>query len=197
MLASHAVKYLADSNVETVGLYAYIDKIPFYKRLGFEYDSDFVVLKGKGVSSPTCPHIIQAKKADIQNIIDNDRSCWGFSRSKLLEPILLDSHNLCYISIKDGGFSGYVIAKIYHAMEEVGPLISHQRCREIAVDLLSAILNRLVSFEVSMCIHEKRAALLDMLKRHCFSENFRVARMLHGSPIDKSFICLAESLERG
>lgn len=195
-LASHAVKYLKNNNVETVGLYAYTEKVPFYERLGFTYDSYFIVLSGNGFSSPTDSHIRKGGKADIQKIIDYDCSSLGFSRRKLLEPILLNSDNRCYI-YENREMAGYAIAKVYHGMAEAGPMVCHQGCNEIAINLLKAVLNSLDGLEVSMCIPEKQMALLGILKRHGFSEKFRVARMFHGPPFNDKCICMAESLERG
>lgn len=197
MLASHAVKYLKGKKVETIGLYAYTHRVPFYRRLGFEYDSDFIVLKGKGVSSPENPHMKKAEREDIKKVIAYDRSCLGVLRRKLLEPILLDGDNICYLSVEDGKIVGYIIAKVYRGMSEVGPLVCRQECSETALDLLRATINRLAGFEATMCIHEKQTALLELLKRKGFSESFRVARMFHGPKIDTDCIYMAESLERG
>ncbi len=196
LLASHAVKYLKHNNVETVGLYAYTDKVPFYERFGFKYDSHFIVLSGNGFSSQIDSHIREGGKADIQKIIDYDCSCLGFSRRKLLEPILLDSDNLCHI-YENRKMAGYAIAKVYQRMAEVGPMVCHQGCNEIAIKLLKAILNGLNGLAISMCISKKQAALLSILKWHGFGEKFRVARMFHGPPFNDKCICLAESLERG
>jgi GNAT superfamily N-acetyltransferase len=196
LLASHAVKYLKNNNVETVGLYAYTEKVPFYEGLGFTYDSHFIVLSGNGFSSPTDSHIRKGGKADIQKIIDYDCSCLGFSRRKLLEPILLDSDNQCYI-YENREMAGYAIAKVYRGMAEAGPLVCHQGCNEIAINLLEAVLNSLSGLEVSMCVPEKQMALLGILERRGFSEKFRVARMFHGPPFNDKCICMAESLERG
>ena len=196
LLASHAVKYLKKSNVKTVGLYAYTERVPFYERLGFTFDSYFTVLSGNGFSSPTDSHIREGGKADIQKISDYDRFCLGFSRRKLLDPILLDSDNRCYI-YEDREMAGYAIAKVYHRMAEVGPLICHQGCNEIAIKLLKVALNGLDGLEVYMCIPKKQTALLDVLKGHGFSEKFRVARMFYGPPFNNDCVCMAESLERG
>jgi GNAT superfamily N-acetyltransferase len=196
LLASQAVNYLKHNNVETVGLYAYVERIPFYERLGFKYDSQFIVLSGNGFSSQIDSHIRKGGKADIQKIIDYDCSCLGFSRRKLLEPILLDSDNLCYI-YENRGMAGYAIAKVYQGMAEAGPIMCHQGCSEIAIKLLKAVLNALNGLEVSMCIPKKHATLISILKQHGFSEKFSVARMFHGPPFSDSCVCLAESLERG
>jgi GNAT superfamily N-acetyltransferase len=197
LLVRHCVKYLASKNVETVGLYSYIDKVPFYRRLGFEYNSEFTVLKGKGFSSPPKAGLREVTKENIQEVIDYDQSCFGASRRKLLEPILLDPHNLCYMSIEDGRISGYAAAKVYEEMAEIGPLVCRQGRNNIAIDLLKATLNRLRGFEVSMCVPKKENTILNMLKRAKFSENFRVAKMFLGPPVVKDCIYMAESLERG
>jgi len=196
LLASHAVNYLKHNNVETVGLYAYTEKVPFYERLGFKYDSHFIVLSGNGFSSQIDSHIRDGEKGDMQKIIDYDCSCLGFTRRKLLEPILLDSDNLCYI-YENKGMAGYAIAKVYQGMAEAGPIVCHQGCNEISIKLLKAVLNGLNGLEVSMCIPKKQTALLDVFKRHGFSEKFRVARMFHGPPFSDNCTCLTESLERG
>ena len=197
LLASHAVKYLKDNHVETVGLYSYIERVPFYERLGFTCDSYFKVVNGNGFSSPTDSHIREGRKMDVKKIVDYDRSCLGVSRRKLLEPILLYQDNLCYVYVDNEETMGYAIAKLYRGMAEVGPLVCHQGRSEIAIALLKATLNRLDSLKVSMCISEKQTALLSILKSHGFRENFRVVRMFHGLPFDSDCICMAESLERG
>ena len=196
LLTSHAVKYLKHNNVETAGLYAYTENVPFYERLGFKYDSYFIVLSGNGFSSQIDSHIREGGKADIQKIIDYDYSCLGFSRRKLLEPFLSDSDNRCYI-YENRKMAGYAIAKVYQRMAEAGPLVCHRGCSEIAIKLLKAVLNGLNGLEVSMCIPKKQTALLDVFKRHGFSEKFRVARMFHGPPFSDNCTCLTESLERG
>jgi hypothetical protein len=196
-LARHAVKYLEGKKVETIGLYAYTDTVPFYERLGFEYDSDFIILKGKGVSSPEKLSVKKAERADIERVIAYDRSCLGFSRRKLLEPILLDGDNICYLSVEEAKIQGYIIAKVFRGMAEVGPLVCSQEFSETALDLLRATMNGLAGFEVSMCVHEKQTALLELLKGNGFSESFHAARMFRGPKIDTDHIYMAESLERG
>jgi len=197
LLARHAVKYLTSKNVETIGLYAYIDKVPFYKRLGFEYDSEFIVLTGKGFHSSTIANLREAKKEDIQDIINYDQTCFGSSRRKLLEPILLNQNSSCYVSIENGQILGYAVAKAYEDIAELGPLICRQGRSDIAIDLLKANLNRLEGFEVSMCVPKRESIILNMLIRSGFNENFCVARMFFKPRIVKDCIYIAESLERG
>jgi GNAT superfamily N-acetyltransferase len=196
-LVKHSVEYLTHKHVKTVGLYAYMDRIPFYERLGFKRDSEFTVLTGKGFSLPVKSVAGKAEKQDLQEIIEFDRSCFSSSRRKLLEPIILDPDNLCCISAEAERMVGYVVAKVYRQMGEIGPLICQKGREDAAVNLLRSVLSRLEGYEVSMYVPNKESTILNSLKTLGFTESFRVARMFFGSPIAKGCICMAESLERG
>jgi ribosomal protein S18 acetylase RimI-like enzyme len=196
-LVKHSVEYLTHKHVKTVGLYAYMDRIPFYERLGFKRDSEFTVLTGRGSSLPVKPVVREAEKQDLQEIIEFDKSCFSSSRRKLLEPIILDPDNLCCISAEGERMVGYVVAKVYRQMGEIGPLVCQKGREDAAVNLLRSVLGRLEGYEVSMYVPNKESTILNYLKTLGFTESFRVARMFFGSPIAKGCICMAESLERG
>jgi GNAT superfamily N-acetyltransferase len=197
LLVEHSIDYLRSRKVQTIGLYAYAERIPFYTRLGFTRDSDFLVLTGMGLSFPPKPNVRLARKTDVKKIVSYDQVCFGASRKKLLEPIILDPDNLCYMYIKDGKVSGYVVAKVYRGVAELGPLACPRKSSGIAVDLLETALNRLKGLEVSMFVPEKESAILNMLEASKFVEKFRVARMLHGPHLTDQCTFMAESLERG
>jgi predicted N-acetyltransferase YhbS len=197
LLVKHSIKYLRSKHAKTIGLYAYIDRIPFYKRLGFEYDSELTVLKGKGGSLPIKPVVKEAEKQDLEEIIEFDRSCFGASRRKLLDPIVSDPDNLCYVSIEEGQMVGYVVAKVYRQMGEIGPLICRREREEVAISLLNAVLSRLEEYDISLYVPNKERVILETLGELRFAESFRVAKMFFGSPIVKDCVNVAESLERG
>jgi predicted N-acetyltransferase YhbS len=196
-LVRHSIAYLISKHVETIGLYAYMDRIPFYERLGFKYDSEFSVLNGKGSYLPVKPAVREAKLQDLQEIVEFDNSCFGAFRRKLLEPIILDPGNLCDILAEREGMVGYVVAKVYRHMAEIGPLACQKGREDVALTLLRAVLNRLEGYGVSMYVPNKESTILNSLKMLGFAESFRVARMFFGSPLAKDCICMAESLERG
>lgn len=197
LLVKHALTYLAERNVQTVGLYAYIERIPFYRRLGFECDSEFIVLKGKGFSSPAKANVRKAKKQELAEIIVFDKSCFGASRRKMLEPILMDRDNLCFVSTEHGRISGFAAAKVYRGLAELGPLACEKGQVKTATDLLRATFNKLDGLEVSVFVPEKEKAIVSMLMQSGFQESFRVERMFHGPSITQDCIYMAESLERG
>lgn len=197
LLVKHSIEYLRNKKVKSIGLYAYIDKIPFYKKLGFEYDSEFIVLKGKGFSSTAKTGLKRAGRHDLPKIIGYDRVCFGASRKNVLEPILQYPKNFCYLSIEGRQLIGYAVAKVYDGMAELGPLVCQRERIDSAIDLLNTTLDKLRGLEVHMCVPKREGAILDMLREHEFTENFRVARMFLGIPNAKDCIYIAESLERG
>ncbi len=197
LLVGRVIRYLTSKNVKAVGLYAYMDTIPFYEKLGFKYDSDFIVLDGKAFSSPVKTNLKEAEKEDFQKIIDYDSSYFGASRKKLLEKILHNKNNLCYLSIENEQLLGYITAKVYEGFAEIGPLVCQQERSDIAIDLVKAVLNKLQGFEVFFCVPKKESAILNFLMNSGIEERFRVARMLFKSFSAKDCIYMAESLERG
>lgn len=198
LLVRQSIEYLLKKRqVETIGVYAYFNKIPFYTRLGFEYDSEFVVVKGKGRTSPVSTHLMKARGEDIRGIIEQDRLCFGAPRSKLLTPLLGNPDNVCFVAEAEGRMQGFVVTKVYENMAEIGPLVCRQGRRDIAMDLVRATLNRLEGFDLVVCLPSKEQAMLATLTELGFHEEFRVARMFYGNKITNPCVYVAESLERG
>jgi len=197
LLVRHVIGYLKNKGVETIGLYAYPHLIRFYESFGFESDIYFLVLQGKAVFLRTEGKVRKTKKQDVPEVINFDSQCFGVNRKKLLEPILLDAGNFSYIATENNGIAGYIAAKVYDKMAEVGPLICHANQVEAAVILLKTILSGLNGLAVSICIPKKETTLLNMLSKAGFKEDFRVVRMFLGPAVAKNCIYMAESLERG
>jgi hypothetical protein len=99
--------------------------------------------------------------------------------------------------LKNSEIIGYVAAKVYDEMAEIGPLICSANHAEAAVLLLKTILGRLKGLNIFMTIQKKETALLDVLFKAGLKEDFRVTRMFLGPAVAKNCIYAAESLERG
>jgi ribosomal protein S18 acetylase RimI-like enzyme len=199
ILTKHSIDYLKSTGAKTIGLYAYPHLIEFYQKFGFKPDADFLVFQGKAASSATAetPQLLEAKKQDASALIAFDRQCFGALRKKLLEPILLNTGNVCYVAVDNHEIAGYCAAKVYEEMAEVGPLMCRRNRVDIAVALLKKILDRLRNHHVFVCVPTEENALLEALLKAGLLENFRVTRMFLGLAVAKNCIYLAESLERG
>ena len=196
-LIKRALDYLKTTGVETIGLYSYPHLTKFYESFGFASDIEFSVLKGKPEVPATKEKTKEAKQLDVQGIIDFDRRCFGANRQKLLEAILTDTGNLCYVSTENSEVTGYVAAKVDGGMAELGPLMCLGTYEKVAVALLRTILSRLSGLEVFMYLPKKETALLNVLLEEGFKEEFRLVRMFLGSAVGQDCLCAAESLERG
>jgi len=197
LLVKHSIDHLKSRGIQTVGLYAYADKVNFYRRLGFEYDSEFTVLKGKGFPSEKREGIVDVTGKNMQQIIDSDSLCFGASRGKVLEPILADSSNVGYMCVEKNRILGYALAKVYDGMADLGPLICQKGRSDIAISLLEAVLNRLKDATVSLCLPKKDKPLLNVLKANGFVESFPLMRMFLNPRPMSNCVYVAESLERG
>lgn len=196
-LVKHAVDYLHDKGVETVGLYAYPKLIDFYSNLGFKQEMDFAVLKAEPLALSIKEALPEIGKQNIQAIAEFDGQCFGGNRRKLLESVILEHDNLGYFVSERERVVGYVAAKVYEDMAEVGPLVCQAERLDIATKLLTTVLGKLTSLNVYLFLPKKEAALIHALFKIGFKEDFSVTRMFLGRTAAKNCIYMAESLERG
>jgi GNAT superfamily N-acetyltransferase len=197
LLVKHAVNYLQSRGVKTIGLYAYPHLIGFYSKLGFKLEEEFSVLHTEELGSLTAETLPKIGTRQIQAISEFDSACFGGNRKKLLESIILEKGNLSCSLAERGKVVGYVTAKVYEKMAEVGPLTCQAGHVDGAVLLLKAALAKLTGLSVYAVLPKKETALANMLFSVGFKEDFCVSRMFLGEAVSKNCIYMAESLERG
>ena len=194
-LVKHAMEYLRSRSATTMGLYSYLDTIPFYEKLGFKKSAKFIRLVGLGVTGylgAKAPRRMMEK--DLQDVIALDRLCVGVSRERLLRRIFADSGDLCHVVYENTRLVGFIMA----LGTEIGPLVCRHGFEEEAINLLRAVLNRLVGLEVHIGVPVKRREIIDALRDLNFKDHFQVMRMYYGDHLeDKGCILAMESLERG
>ncbi len=196
-LVKHSVEYLTGKGVKTVGLYAYMNRIRFYERIGFKRDLDFVALKGMNLVTERSRRAERARRTDWNRIIERDAQCFGQSRERLLHSILKERRNLCYIYEENGEIQGHVLAKVYSGMAELGPLFCPPGKGDVAIELLRTAVRDLAGLEVYGFLPSREITMLDTLRGYGFVEDFRVARMFYGPALATTCVYMGESLERG
>ena len=198
-LVQHAISYLRTKGVTTVGLYAYPHLVDFYESIGFLGSTDFVVLKADEVaaSNESNGNLKLFEEQELCSLTDFDGNCFGAKRKKLLEQILRNTANICYISDEDSEVTGFIAAKVYDKAAEVGPLLCQRNKAKTAVTLLKTLLKRLDGIEAYLYLPASETALLNVATNAGFIEKFRLKRMLLGPEVAKNCIYSAESLERG
>ena len=197
LLVNHSLDYLASKNMHSVGLYAYPHLVPFYERAGFQKNSTLVVLKRKASYKSARNRSGRKRTRHLREIIDLDALCFGASREKLLKSILSNPAHLCYSEVEDKRILGFIIAKIYSGMAEMGPMVCRRGREDVAIDLLRTALANLEGMEVSIYVEEKHLLVLNALLDLGFMEQFRLVKMVYGMPFGEGCIYAAESLERG
>ncbi len=196
-LVQHALDYLTIHGVQTIGLYAYQNRIPFYQRLGFAYDSEYLVLTGHADPPLEQGGLRAATIQDDRAILELDHRCFGASRRKVLMALLHEPENACYVSQHEDAVQGFVVAKGYADMAEVGPLVCQRACPAAAVSLARAAMTHVRGREVMVCLPAQETGLWRPLLQWGLREAFHVARMFHGVLRHTDCIHMAESLERG
>jgi GNAT superfamily N-acetyltransferase len=197
LLVKHAVDYLQNKGVETIGLYAYQNLLDFYDNFGFKCGEDFSVLKINSLGTSTYekkPKIVNEIIGEIERF---DAEFFGANRSRLLESIIFEKGNLGYYSSNSNGILGYVASTVYDKMAWVGPLVFRKGYSDLAASLVKAVLAKLRGQMVYLVPSKKETALLNMLLGLGFEEDFSVSRMFLGQPVANNCIYMPESLERG
>jgi len=196
-LVKEAIKYLSMQSAATIALYAYLDTVKFYEKIGFKADLDFISFAGQGIRNQEGESTIRRMtQRDLENAIDFDRACMGWNRGRLLRRIFTDSKDLCFAARKENRQLGFIMADWYR--QEIGPLMCRVDSDDEAISLLKTVLGRLKGIEVGIGVSEARQRVLDALVDLGFKEEFRVTLMHLGDKLpDAGCFVAMESLERG
>ena len=196
-LVTHAIDYLRDKSVQTIGLYAYPNLTGFYGELGFKFDEDFAVLNKEHLEYITAKALPTTGRQQFSSIIKFDNQCFSGDRKKLLKSIILEKDNASYYFSDTTGLVGYVAATIYETMAWIGPLVCQKTRNEVANLLVEAILTKMGGKSVYAVASKKECVLLELFFSLGFREEFFVSQMFLGEKPARNCIYLAESLERG
>ena len=204
LLLEHAISYLRSRGVESIGLYAYPWLVEFYGKFGFKKDIELKVMhnvclqmgnnynyKEEGVVSKV------GVCGDFSGLSSFDVRFFGVDRSRVLKGIMEGKDNYCYV-LRDGGkVVGYVLAKDYGHVVEVGPLVCCPDRSEGVFELLQTMLCGLGGREVWLYLPQEQKGVEEFLFGVGFRKKFSLSRMFLGEPKIQRGIYLGESLERG
>ena len=196
-LVKHAIEYLRNKGVKTIGLYAYPNLAVFYSKLGFVQDEDFLVLSTKSLGAMPVKTLRDVRKGNLAAVEKFDSQCFGGDRRNLLESIVLEKGNISYCLFENSVIVGYVAATVYENMAWIGPLDCKGGRQDVAISLIEATLAKLSGKNVFLALPKRETAVIDMLLKCGFNVDFSVCRMFFGNALAKSCIYVAESLERG
>jgi hypothetical protein len=196
-LVRHAVNYLHNRGVATVGLYAYPNLTGFYSDIGFVTDEDFSVLHGHAIPKIISEQVSEISHSHIEDIARFDKDYFGGDRKRVLYSIIKGEGNFGFFAAEEKGIHGYVLVKVYGSMAEVGPLVCVPNREDAALKLLKGALSKLTDFDVYLCLQKNQITLQEYLYSVGFKEEFYLNRMFLTSKMSKNCIYIAESKERG
>lgn len=197
LLVNHAVEYLRNKGAELVGIYAYKHLDKFYGDIGFKAQDEFGLFSGQIAKATPQDGPQQAYEKDIMPLIKFDTQCFGWNRQRLIQAIFQSKTNLCYYYTEADKIIGFVMAKVYDEMAEIGPLMFYPNNPEVAAKLLGQVLYNLKGLEVYVCAPMGKIGLFEILNAAGLNERFRLTRMFLGSITAQNCVCVPESLERG
>jgi ribosomal protein S18 acetylase RimI-like enzyme len=195
-LVRHAVEYLRDRGVESVGLYAYPHLTGFYQNASFKANDDLVVLGGKAVHDKTAG-LREVTANDIPALVEFASQCLGGDRQKLLRALIDDADTTGYLVTHNSEIAGYALVKVYGGMAEIGPLLCKRHYEDAGDALLKSAFSKTGSLEAYAYVPLKEERLLKTLKAAGFKEAFRLKRMYLGRIPAEHCVYMPESLERG
>ncbi len=209
LLLEYAINYLKSKGVETIGLYGYPYLEKYYSKFGFKTDNAVLtvmynsnvqlgtVMYNSNVQLGSLDTFEFAAQPDFSVLARFDCDFFGADRSYLLRSILRDRSSLCYASFVDGEMVGYVLSKNCGSISEVGPLVCRSDLPDVALELLKAMLQRLVNRQVFLYLPQNQRGFETFLLSVGFRKNFSLSRMFLGESKIQNGIYLIESLERG
>ena len=197
LLVRHAVNYLHNRGVETVGLYAYPNLTGFYSEIGFVVDEDFSVLHAHAIPKIMGEQVSEISHSHLEAIARFDKDYFGGDRKRLLYSIIKGEGNFGFFVAEETGIQGYVLVKVYGSMAEVGSLVCVPERVDVALKLVKGALGKLADFDVYLCLQKNQTTIQEYLYSVGFREEFYLTRMFLSSKLSKNCIYIAESKERG
>jgi GNAT superfamily N-acetyltransferase len=196
-LVRHAVKYLQNKGVESIGLYAYPHLAGFYGKIGFTPDIEFSVLHTSHLRSVSSQRLTKITEKNFPKVVAFDADCFGGNRERAIKSIVSVKSNIGFCISNKTDLEGYIVAKVYEGIAEVGPLACLPDHTDLALKLLKAALSNLEGSNVYLYLPRNQKIIQDYLRSVGFQEQFYLTRMFLSRNLSKNCIYIAESLERG
>ena len=175
-----ALHRLSSEGVQTVRLYAYLNAIRFYERLGFH--GEFEVVRWTG-PRPVGPmrSVRPVQIDDLDALARMDAPYFGANRHALLELLAQDFPSTFLVSEHRGRIRGYIVGNPDGDTCEVGPWVVEPGNDETALDLICGLVAPAGVSEIGFSGPTRNEALLEFVRIGRFDEALRTLRMWWGS----------------
>lgn len=175
-----ALERLRTEGIRTVRLYAYLNAISFYERLGFSGEYEVARWRGRvrgGLTRIARP----LHRGDLDAIVAMDGRLFGADRYRLLDRLAEEFPSTFLVAKSRDTILGYVVGNPTGASCEVGPWIVEPGQGPIARDLLQGLVIAVGASEVAFSGPLPNKALMEFVRDAGFGEAFRALRMGWGA----------------
>lgn len=172
--------HLKSEGVRTVRLYAYLQAIPFYERLGFHGEYEVVRWHGP-METGRFAAVRPVRRSDLDAIAAMDATYFGADRVRLLDRLADEFESTFLVSEARGRIRGYVVGNPSGPSCEIGPWVADPEYEAVAMDLVRGLVLSAGVTDVAFSGPTRNESLLEFIRARRFGEVFRALRMWWGS----------------
>jgi len=176
-----ALRHLQETGVRTVRLYAYLNAVRFYERLGFH--AEYEVVRWHGVAKAEAGHsgVRPMRPADVEGLARMDGTYFGSDRRALITRLAKEFASTFFIAERADGLRGFIVGSPSGISCEIGPWVVERTSKDTAQHLFNALIRATGASEIALSGPSPNGALLDFVQAHRFSEVFRALQMRWGA----------------
>jgi len=195
-----ALRHLQETGVRTVRLYAYLNAVRFYERLGFQAEYEVVRWHGGATAGAGQPGVRPVRRADLDGLVRMDATYFGSDRRALITRLAKEFANTFLVAERAGHVRGFIVGNASGTSCEIGPWVVEPTSRDAAQNLFTALVGAAGISEVAFGGPSRNGALLEFVQGRGFNEVFRSLRMRWGAdelPGNPEGIWALGGLEKG
>ena len=171
-----ALTRLTEEGVRAVRLYAYLNAIRFYERLGFH--SEYEVVRWTGPASTGRVRAVRPVRLnDLDAIARMDARYFGTNRRALLDLLVEEFASTFLVAEHRGRIRGFIVGNRSGDSCEVGPWVVEPENEAIATDLVRGLAAATGASELAFSGPTRNEALLEFVRLGRFDETLRTLRM--------------------
>lgn len=174
-----ALRHLDATGVETVVLYAYLNVIPFYEKLGFRREYENVRWEGPRVASgPSSGRPV--RPSELGALSGFDATFFGASRRSLLERLATEFPESFLIAEERGTIVGYIVGNPSGDACEIGPWVADPDHTTAYSELFRGLQAATEATRFAFSAPEANPYVREFAKGIGHDEVFRTVRMFRG-----------------
>ena len=189
-LFDYSIKHLESKGIQTIGLDGVLDAVKLYKKHGFKSQTKSLRVI---VKVPPSPEKLENSHSSIHSMTEElleqvyelDNKHFKADRSKLLELVFRNNKDYCYVILRNGKVTAYIMAVPQKERIAIGPWVAENNEVE-AAELLRKIGEQTSPLPLRLPILQSNKRVLKILEQFDHSVNSYAIRMVKGVTITDS-----------